>query len=158
MLERNIQLIAELNRNYNRIKDLYDWKIINGKYEDSFHSPKEILLTFFRVWYELKENLKLEPWLSWYNWVVEKFCKNNDEILLSIDIANYFKHWKLDRPKTNKIIWNINTQLIIFDKYWKDRTNITIEIDWIKIDSIILTTNIIEKWNILINNIKKDTQ
>ena len=136
----------ELQRCLLRIKKLYNWKIINEKWEDSFHSPKDLILNFFRTSYELKENLKLEEWLWWYHWIVETFCKNNNLIWLSLDIANFKKHWKLDRPKTDNIIWEINTGIHLFDPNNNDRTELKIEINWKKEDGLYLVSIIFKEW------------
>lgn len=132
----------ELQRCFLRIEKLYNWKIINEEWECSFWTPKDLFLNFFRVSYELKENIKLENWFWWYNWIVETFCNSNNLIGLSLDISNFKKHGKLDKPKTNHTIWKINIWLHIFNPDLKDITEIKIEINWKKEDWLKLCENI----------------
>lgn len=143
----------ELQRCLSRIEKLYDWKIINEEWECTFSTPKDLFLNFFRVSYELKENTKLETWFWWYNWKIEIFCNSNNLIWLSLDIANLKKHWKLDKNKTNHIIWEINVWIHVFDPDWKDRTEIQIKVDWNCEDWLKLCENIFEEWKkFLLNN------
>ena len=139
----------ELKRCLNRIEKIYNWEVIKWEGEDSLQSPKDLVLNFFRVWYELKELLKLVDWFWWYNWVVEWFCKQTPVLLLALDIANSYKHGVLHpgRKRSSYSIWEINTWIHVFDPTWKpDRTELTIEIDWIKKDCFPLCKLVFKHW------------
>ncbi len=142
----------ELQRCYLRVENLYNWKIINEKWECSFWTPKDLFLNFFRVSYELKENLKIKNWFWWYSWLVEKFCNSNDLIWLSLDITNIKKHWENNKPRTIYNIWEINTWIHIFDPNWKDRTEISIEINWKQEDWLKLIKDIFRLWEFFLKD------
>lgn len=127
----------EMNRIIHRVKKLYDWIIINDSWEDSFQTPKEQILNFFRCCYELKENIKIEfPQLRK---VIEKEIDKSIWISVVLDWANQEKHWNLKKSRSQKEIGKINTHLHVFDPNWKeDRTELTIEIDNNKIDCLYL--------------------
>ena len=145
--------LEELKRCPLRVQKLYDWQIISEIWEDSFASPKDLILNFFRVSYELKDNLKNKKWFEWHSWLVESFYNDNDNdlLLISLDIANikkHWKHWKQDRkPRTNKKIGEINTHLHIFDPNWKNKTELTIDIDWEKQDCLEMYSNVYKLWD-----------
>lgn len=131
----------ELNRIINRVSKIFEWIIINDSWEDSFQSPKEFILNFFRCTYELKENLKNDfPQLKQN---IENEINSSQRMNIWIDIANKEKHWTLNhKTRTNKKIWEINTHIPIFDPNWKkDRTEMSITIDNEKIDCLILLKN-----------------
>lgn len=146
---KSIRRYEELNRIVNRVVNIYKWIIINDSGEDSFQSPKEFILNFFRVTYELKENLKNDfPKLKQN---IENEIDLSQRINIWIDIANKEKHWSLSKQRSDKKIWEINTNIHIFDPNWKNnRTEMTIEIDNKKIDCLILLKNIQKEREILL--------
>lgn len=78
----------ELNRALNRLEKFYLKYIID---EDSFNGPKDYVLTFFRVGYELKEAIKKTSGidsLEGRNGEVETFVNNNYIISLEIGRAH----------------------------------------------------------------------
>lgn len=132
---KSMRRIDEMNRIINRIEKLYDWIIINESWEDSFQTPKEHILNFFRCCYELKENLKVE--FSQLRQVIEKEIDKSIWIIIVLDWANQEKHWNLRNSRSQKVIGKINTHIHIFDPNWKkNRTELTIEIDNNKIDCL----------------------
>lgn len=132
---KSMRKIDEMKRIINRIEKIYDWIIINESWEDSFQTPKEQVLNFFRCCYELKENIKIEfPQLRQ---IIEKEIDKNIRISIVLDWANQEKHWNLNNSRSQKAIGKINTHIHIFDPNWKkDRTELTIEIDNNKIDCL----------------------
>lgn len=140
----------ELQRAYTRIEKLYNGQIINEPGEDSFQSPKDVVLNFFRVCYELKEALKKAPntsqGLQGHNGLVETFCNNEPCIALSLDIANQEKHVGLNNSRSGKQIGVINTHLHMLSHDRHDRTELTIEIDGKKEDCRTLADNILKAW------------
>lgn len=140
--------LEEMKRNIARLQKLYDWEVINWLWEDSFQSPKDIVLSFFRWSYEIKE-LILDFDLNMKN-IVEDFCRNNYNVWLAIDIANQKKYWTLTRKrKTNANIWGILTWLNIFcpKKNWRNWTEVTIMIDGVKQDCLNLMQKIFKEWD-----------
>ncbi len=140
----------ELNRCLTRIQKLYNGTIIGGDGEDSLQSPKDYARNFFRVSYELKEMLKEDPNIHIPSNEIEKFCKQDPWVGLSIDIANQTKHgvWRIffNRRKTKKTIGQINTQVNLLSPDCKDRTELTIEIDGKKEDCLKMAKEILFAW------------
>jgi hypothetical protein len=139
---------SEFQRQLSLLEELYNWKIINNKWQDSFHSPKDIVKNIFRISYELKETLKnfLKKNNNLKDFDKVSFYDKYPYIAQSIDISNQEKHWKLNNPKSNCTIWIINTGLHLLNPYWKDKTNLTIEIDNSKVDCLNFIKKIIIEW------------
>jgi hypothetical protein len=130
----------EMNRIIHRVKRFYDWIIINEIWEDSFQTPKEQILNFFRCSYELKENLKID--FPQFAKNIEKEIENNNWIKIVLDSANQGKHWNLKNSRSKSIIGKVNTHIHILDPNGKkDRTELTIEINNSKIDCLMLLKN-----------------
>lgn len=140
----------ELRRAYSRIEKLYSGQIINEPGEDSFQSPKDVVLNFFRVCYELKEALKKDPnvsqTLKGHNGLVETFCNTDQFAALSLDITNQEKHLGLNIGRSGKQIGIINTHLHLLSPDGHHRTELTIEIDGKKEDCRNLAKSTIESW------------
>lgn len=139
---------------------LYDWLIIIWDLDDSWESPKELVNEFFRIWYELNENINNEfPELKSD---IENLIKKHKYLAISIDYANYIKHWKLiKRLRKSKVSFgHLNTTIILFDntnQVSANRTELTLEINWTKndikfiIERILLERNkVFEELNIVI--------
>lgn len=138
--------IEELRRAFNRIERFYLNYIID---EDSFNGPKDYVLTFFRIGYELKEALKKtsgNPNMDGNNGEVENFVNNNLIIAIGLDITNQEKHVNLTNNRSGKKVGKINTHVHIFDPNGKDRTEMTIEIDGVKEDCLKLAKNNLKAW------------
>lgn len=144
----------ELQRCFGRVKRLYAGKIINEPGEDSFNSPKDLVLNFFRVSYELKESLKKEPniasELKGYHGVIEKYCSSDQYLALSLDIANQTKHRDLSKNKSGKNIGVINTHIHVISPNGKDRTELTIEIDGNKEDCLKIIEKCFNSWSLFL--------
>lgn len=146
---KSLRKFEELNRILQRLEKLYDWIVINESWEDSFQTPKELIVNFFRCSYELKENLKIDFPES--KQLIEDEIDNSNRICIVLDSANQEKHWNLKKSRSQKVIGRINTHVHICDPNWKkDRTELTIEIDNNKIDCLDLLKNTkIERDNLL---------
>ena len=123
---------------------------MNEEWEDTFHSPKDVVQNFFQICYELKEAIKNDiasPLHHLKNGAVENFCNSDSYISLSLDIANQEKHVTLRTPRSGKTIGTINTGIHIFSPDWKNGTRLTIEIDWVKEDCLVLSKHILDSWN-----------
>lgn len=77
---------------------------------------------------------------------MESYCNDNENIALSLDIANQEKHVSLSRNRSNKIIGIINTHLHLFSPDGKDRTELTIEINNEKKDLKEIAKMVLQKW------------
>lgn len=138
-----------LNRSIRRLEEFYSGKIDNI---DSFNGPKDYVFSYFDCTYSLKESLRKVAVID-----IEKFILENNIIALGIDISNKNKHCKLDRPRTKHIIGKVNTHIYIFD-HVKDRTELTIEIDGIKTDTLALVKENFACWKsyLIINSLIKE--
>jgi len=119
----------ELCRSFNRLEHFYNGLIDNV---DSFQGPKDYVLTFFRVGYELKEALKKTGGIKdfdGHNGMVENFVNTNPVIAMGLDITNQEKHVDLQRARSGSKIGEINTHIHMFDPSGKDRTELTVEIN-----------------------------
>ncbi|MFA7309054.1 MAG: hypothetical protein WC045_03210 [Patescibacteria group bacterium] len=146
----------ELQRSCARIEDLYKGLIINNEGQDTLQSPKDILLNFFRVCYELKEALKRDPTLPIeFKDGVEKFWKTNRYAALSLDVANQEKHITLgSNNKSGHRIGKINTQIHSLSPDGKpDHTRVTIEIDGVAQDGLDLAKKVLLAWKELYEKI-----
>lgn len=142
----------ELKRALNRIEKFYLQYIID---EDSFSGPKDYVLTFFRVGYELKESIKKTSGIismDGSNGEVETFINNNYIIALGLDITNQEKHVNLTSSRSGKKIGTIISHVHMFDPQGKDRTEMTIEIDGIKEDCLKLAKENMETWENFLKN------
>jgi hypothetical protein len=138
-----------LNRLYSWISKLYDWKVIVWNLYDSFESPKELVNEFFRIWYELKENINNEfPTLKSD---LERLIKKYKYLAISIDYANLIKHWKLIKRlrKTKISFGSLNTHVTLFE----NKVKLTLELDWDKIDIKFITESVLLERNKVIKEL-----
>lgn len=137
----------ELNRTLNRLRDFY-----NGEKDkqDSLQGPKDFVLNFFRVCYELKETLKKDANLVGFDGqygLVESFINNNPDVALGIDIANQNKHLILNnRRRSTNNIGTINGHIYLSLPSGKSRVEITINIDDIAQDCLKIAESNLNSW------------
>ena len=142
----------ELNRAFNRLEQFYLGVIDQ---QDSFQGPKDFVLNFFRVSYELKESLKKTSGiigLDGYCGEVESFVNSNQYISLGLDIANQEKHVSLKDNRSKQTIGIINSHVHILDPNGKDRTELTIEINSVPKDCLRIARENIEAWKIFLTS------
>jgi hypothetical protein len=132
-----------LSRAYIRLNEYYLGKIDK---QDSFNGPKDFVYSYFHATYSLKEALKNLEGMGGRNGLVETYVINEPDVALGIDISNLEKHVELKDSKSGKNIGKLISHIHIFDPQGKDRTELTIEIDGIKIDCLDLAKNNLKAW------------
>ena len=146
----------ELGRAHRRLKKFYQEFVNDG--EDSFQGPKDFVLNFFRVHYELKETLKKSEGIpddfKGYDGKVETLINANEWLSLGIDITNKEKHVILKDGRSNKHVGHILSHVNMFDPEGKDRTEMRIEIDGQQIDTLEIAEKIISEWETFLINHK----
>lgn len=136
----------ELNRTINRLKEVY-----NGERDkqDGLQGPKDFVLNFFRVCYELKENLKNDNSIigfSGKDGLVESFINNNPDIALGIDIANQNKHHILSSKRSKNEVGTINGHLYLSLPSGESRVEVTININGKAEDCLCLAEENLRLW------------
>lgn len=138
----------ELNRALSRLKKFYSAFIEDG--EDSFQGPKDFVLNFFRIHYELKEILKKSQHtpedFKGYNGTIETLINNNELLSLGLDITNQEKHVTLNVTRSGKQVGAISSHVNIFDSAGNDRTEMRIVIDGQQMDCLDIAERIVEEW------------
>lgn len=138
----------ELGRTHRRLKKFYSEFVQDG--EDDFQGPKDFVLNFFRVHYELKESLKKSDGIPeefrGHCGKVESLINSNEWLALGLDITNKEKHVILRDGRSNKEVGSITSHLNIFDPNGRDRKEMRIQIDGKPIDCLEIAEKIVKEW------------
>lgn len=145
----------ELIRSIERLREFY--VNFNSDAFGSFSSPRDAAKNFFRIHYELKEELKtksqLPKGLRGYNGKTELLVSKNPIIGLGIDIANQEKHGNITNPKTNYSIGNITVN-VVRNIGENPKTEARIIIDGKREDCLDIGRKILDAWHEFLTNNK----